>query len=241
MNTSFAETLRRLRTERGLSQQELAKQMYVTRSTVARWESGSRLPDAAMISRLSRFLNVDVNTLMSAVSEGDEQPNVIMVDDRKIILTGALPILKDVMPGAVITGFTRPSEAVEYARANRVALAFLDIEMGKTSGIDLCRTLLEINPRTNVIYLTAYISLALMIFNILPISPLDGSKVLYSFLPEKAYMTLMRYERYGMILLLVLVATHVLGSPLSTATGWVFDRLFFLAEGGFELYRKLAG
>ena len=156
MNTSFAETLRRLRTERGLSQQELAKQMYVTRSTVARWESGSRLPDAAMISRLSRFLNVDVNTLMSAVSEGDEQPNVIMVDDRKIILTGALPILKDVMPGAVITGFTRPSEAVEYARANRVALAFLDIEMGKTSGIDLCRTLLEINPRTNVIYLTAY-------------------------------------------------------------------------------------
>ena len=92
-----------------------------------------------------------------------------------------------------------------------------------------------------MIYLTAYISLALMIFNILPISPLDGSKVLYSFLPEKAYMTLMRYERYGMILLLVLVATHVLGSPLSTATGWVFDRLFFLAEGGFELYRTLAG
>lgn len=92
-----------------------------------------------------------------------------------------------------------------------------------------------------MIYLTAYISLALMIFNILPISPLDGSKVLYSFLPDREYMTLMRYERYGMILLLVLVATRVLGSPLSTATGWVFDKLFFLAEGGFTLYRKLAG
>ena len=44
-----------------------------------------------------------------------------------------------------------------------------------------------------------------------------------------------------LILLLVLVATRVLGSPLSTATGWVFDKLFFLAEGGFTLYRKLAG
>ena len=54
-------------------------------------------------------------------------------------------------------------------------------------------------------------------------------------------MTLMRYERYGMILLLVLVATKVLGSPLSTATGWVFDKLFFLAESGFDLYRKLSG
>ncbi len=92
-----------------------------------------------------------------------------------------------------------------------------------------------------MIYLTAYISLALMIFNILPISPLDGSKVVYSLLPDDAYMTLMRYERYGMILLLVLVATRVLGSPLSTATQWVFGKLFFLAEGGFSLYRKIAG
>ncbi len=92
-----------------------------------------------------------------------------------------------------------------------------------------------------MIYLTAYISLALMIFNILPISPLDGSKMLYSFLSDRAYMTLMRYERYGMILLLVLVATRVLGAPLSSATGWVFKKLFILAEWGFDLYGKLAG
>ena len=37
-----------------------------------------------------------------------------------------------------------------------MSLAFLDIELGKTSGIDLCRTLLDINPRTNVVFLTAY-------------------------------------------------------------------------------------
>ena len=156
MNTRFAETLRRLRTAKGLSQKELAKRMYVTRPTVARWESGSRMPDAAMISQLSKCLGVDVNTLLSAAAARDESPNVIMVDDRKIILTGGLPILKETMPNATVTGFTRPSEAVEYARANRVALAFLDIELGKVSGLELCRTLLEINPRTNVVYLTAY-------------------------------------------------------------------------------------
>lgn len=157
MNMLFAETLRRLRTERRLSQQELADKMYVTRSTVARWENGSRLPDAAMISRLSRCLGVDVNTLLNAAAESDEAPNVIMVDDRQIVLSGGLPILEEVLPGAAITGFTRPSEAVEYARSHRVALAFLDIELGKTSGLDLCRTLLEINPRTNVVFLTAYV------------------------------------------------------------------------------------
>ena len=156
MSLFFAETLKKLRTEKGLSQRELAEQVFVTRPTVNRWENGSRLPDAAMLSRLSRCLDVDVNILLSATMESDEAPNVIMVDDRKIILTGSLSVLDAVMPSATVTGFTRPSEAVEYARANRVALAFLDIELGKTSGLDLCRTLLEINPRTNVVYLTAY-------------------------------------------------------------------------------------
>ena len=161
MGLLFAETLRKLRTEKGLSQRELAERMYITRSTVARWENGSRLPDAAMLSRLSGCLDTDVNTLLSAAMESDESPNVIMVDDRKIILTGGLPVLEAVMPNATVTGFIRPSEAVEYARANRVALAFLDIEMGKMSGLELCRKLLEINPRTNVVYLTAYSDYAL--------------------------------------------------------------------------------
>ena len=156
MSMLFAETLKKLRTERGLSQKDLAERLYVTRSTVARWENGSRLPDAEMLSRLSRCLDTDVDTLLFAAMESDESPNVIIVDDRKIILAGGLPILESVLPNATITGFTRPSEAIEYARNHRVALAFLDIEMGKTSGLTLCQKLLEINPRTNVVYLTAY-------------------------------------------------------------------------------------
>ncbi len=157
MQILFAETLKKLRADKGLSQRELAEQIFVSRPTIARWENGSRLPDAAMIFRLAKCLGVDVNTLLSAALENDDAPNVIMVDDRKIFLAGALPILEEVMPNAIITGFTKPSEAIEYARANQIALAFLDIEMGKTSGFDLCRTLLKINPRTNVVYLTAYV------------------------------------------------------------------------------------
>jgi two-component SAPR family response regulator len=109
-----------------------------------------------MISRLSKCLGVDINTLLSSAGETDKAPNVIMVDDRKIILAGGMPVLESVMPHACIAGFTRPSEAIEYARANPVALAFLDIEMGRMSGLELCQKLLDINPRTNVVYLTAY-------------------------------------------------------------------------------------
>ena len=39
---------------------------------------------------------------------------------------------------------------------NRIDLAILDIELGQASGLDLCRALLEINPSTKVVYLTAY-------------------------------------------------------------------------------------
>ena len=156
MNAKFSETLRKLREEKGLSQKQIGKQMFVNHSTIARWENGTRLPDAAMISRLAKCLGVDTNTLFRLAAESEESPNVIMVEDSKVILTEGLTILGDVMPNATITGFIWPLEAIEYAKSNRIALAVLDIELGTASGLDLCRTLLEINPRTNVVFLTAY-------------------------------------------------------------------------------------
>lgn len=157
MEFSFADKLRRLRAEKGLSQLQLAERIYVTRSTVARWENGSRMPDAAMLARLSACLGVKASELLDAGEDPASHPNVIMVDDEKIILTGGLPVLEEVLPDATVTGFTKPSEAVEYARTNPVALAFLDVEMGSTSGLELCRTMQQINPQTNVIFLTAYL------------------------------------------------------------------------------------
>ena len=156
MNAIFSETLRKLREEKGLTQKQLGKQMFVNHSTIARWENGTRLPDAAMISRLAKCLGVDTNTLFLLAAESEDSPNVIMVEDSKVILTEGLTVLGDVMPNATITGFIWPLEAIEYAKANRIALAVLDIELGTASGLDLCRTLLEINPRTNVVFLTAY-------------------------------------------------------------------------------------
>lgn len=194
MGMLFAETLRKLRTERGLSQRELAGRVYVTRSTVARWEGGNRLPDAAMISRLALCLDVDVNTLLSVAAQSDETPNVIMVDDRKIILAGGLSVLEQAMPSATVIGFTKPSEALEYARANRVALAFLDIELGKTNGLELCRALLDINPRTNVVYLTAYSGYSLQAWDTgasgFMLKPITPQSVL-------AQLKKLRYPFYG--------------------------------------------
>ena len=156
MNILFAETLKKLRKEKGITQEQLGKQMFVNHSTIARWESGTRLPDAEMVFRIADVLGVDINTLMTAALQSDEAPNVIMVDDNKVLIADSIPVLEEVMPNATITGFIWPQEAIEFAKTNRVALAFLDIELGTASVLDLCGTLLEINPRTNVVFLTSY-------------------------------------------------------------------------------------
>ncbi len=85
---------------------------------------------------------------------------------------------------------------------------------------------------------TAYLSLALAVFNIIPIPPLDGSKVLFSVLSENAYYKLMHYERYGMIFLMVIVATGILRMPLASITGFLFDKLFVIAQLAFKLVSK---
>ena len=82
---------------------------------------------------------------------------------------------------------------------------------------------------------TAYLSLSLGVFNLLPVPPLDGSKVLFSLLSDKAYDKLMHYERYGMLLLFALLSSGILTDPLSTVTEWLFDRLFVLTEWSYGL------
>ena len=86
-----------------------------------------------------------------------------------------------------------------------------------------------------MIQITAVISLGYAVFNLIPISPLDGSKVLYAFMRDEAYYKLMRYEKYGSIVLFALVATGVLGRPLSTAVNWLYARLVPVAQAGCDL------
>jgi transcriptional regulator with XRE-family HTH domain len=158
MNSEFSKILKKKRYEMGISQETLAKKLFVTKAAVSNWEKGNRIPDTDMVIKIAKCLDIDISVLMS---DGNETPNVIIVDDEMIILKGGMPIIKSVIPSANIVGFTKPSEAVEYAKNNKVNLAFLDIEMGMTSGLDVCREILNCNPKTNVIYLTAYTDYAL--------------------------------------------------------------------------------
>ena len=60
------ETLYHLRTQKGLSQAELAEKVFVTRQAVSRWENGETTPNTETLKLLSQFFDVSINTLLGA-------------------------------------------------------------------------------------------------------------------------------------------------------------------------------
>lgn len=95
--------------------------------------------------------------------------------------------------------------------------------------------LMFIAPTNNVIYMVAsffsyaaQVNVTLAVFNLIPIPPLDGSKILTAVLPDKIYFSLMRYERYIMIGLFVLLFLGVLNGPISWLSGILLNIISFI-------------
>ena len=78
------------------------------------------------------------------------------------------------------------------------------------------------------LYTLAPLSVGLGLFNLLPVPPLDGAKVLGALLPDAAYFRIMRYERYGMLALVLLSFTGVGGGLVNRGILAVYGGLFNL-------------
>lgn len=105
---------------------------------------------------------------------------------------------------------------------------------------------LKINPTgTNVVldlfYTIARFSVVLGIFNIIPVPPLDGSKVLFAVASDELYNKLLRYERYGFIFLLVVIFINYQTGFLSTATDTVMSWLSNITQFSFNITNSIIG
>lgn len=80
-----------------------------------------------------------------------------------------------------------------------------------------------------IFYFTAQINISLAVFNLLPIPPLDGSRLLSVFLPNKAYYNLMRLERYIFFGIIALLWLGVLDLPLMFLSNKLMSLLTFIA------------
>lgn len=80
------------------------------------------------------------------------------------------------------------------------------------------------------LFYVAFINVSLAIFNLIPVPPFDGSRIVSAFLPDRIYYRLMQYERYIFIALIALLYTGVLDIPLEGAENAVMSVLEYLAS-----------
>ena len=153
----FANKLKKLRTDKGISQQQLADMLVVSRSAVSMWELGTRLPDVSMILRLADCLGVENRELLDIFQESEDETNIIIVEDVPLLLRGTIRMLQEELPDVSITGFNSGKEALQFAQNHSVSVAFLDIELDDhMDGLRLAGELTAINSQTNIIFLTSH-------------------------------------------------------------------------------------
>jgi len=82
--------------------------------------------------------------------------NIIAVDDERFALMDLEAAIREALPKSAVNCFNTPAAALEYAKDNRADVAFLDIEMGGMSGLELAKRLKDIYGKTNIVFVTGY-------------------------------------------------------------------------------------
>lgn len=151
---SFGQKIRARRIEKGITQQQLADLMFVSRRTIINWESGNSLPDISMLTRLAGHLDLGTIELLDEMAPPDNRPIVIVVESNEYILTSFTQLIIDTLQEADVYGFDCMSEALHFCAGHRVSVAFINVELMGESGMVLAKTIRSTAPKTNIILLS---------------------------------------------------------------------------------------
>lgn len=98
-----------------------------------------------------------------------------------------------------------------------------------------CYRGLVAHPDSNLLYAAvlffnyfSMLNIVYMVFNLIPIPPFDGSRILLLFLPTKWYFSVMKYERIIMMVVLIGFATGLFWSPVAGLSSWILDGIYRL-------------
>lgn len=114
---------------------------------------------------------------------------------------------KDPKKGMAITALAGPLSNIIMAFLGTLIYAILLVHIPEIASNSYVNAFFILFLQYNCVF---------AMFNFIPISPLDGSKILFAFLPNQTYYKLMQYERYGMIILIILLYTDIITPILST-------------------------
>lgn len=122
---------------------------------------------------------------------------------------------RNVRAGTIVTSLAGP--------VSNILLCFLSIYLYMVLQlVGISHTLpLWVGYVSYFLWYMVILNATLAVFNLIPVPPLDGSKILFSFLPEEKFFWILRYERYGFLVMAVLLYTGILDGPI----GWMRDGL----------------
>lgn len=128
------------------------------------------------------------------------------------------------------------------AMPNEINLCIKALFQGSFSTISASVPFIIMSIISFMLYLGVILNLSLALFNLIPIPPLDGSRIFYVFLPTNLYFGIMKYEQYiSMAMFLLLMFTDIVTYPLSIAIDWLANGLCTLTAMPLaELYGVLS-
>lgn len=153
---------------------------------------------------LSPFAHIDISGLVLIVLFGFGYAKAVPVNPRNF---------KDSKKGMAITAIAGP--------VSNLIMAFVFLAIGDTMGVFLKGSAAV--AISTFFVLAGVININLAVFNLLPIPPLDGSRILGLLVPDRYYYKIMRYERQIMLVIFVLLFLGVLTKPLQILSNFVYN------------------
>lgn len=182
----------------------------------------------------SAFLLLIVIMAIGVFTGGGNNGFVMSIMSVMICFTFATPVpvntngLKNPLKDMAIIAVAGPVTNIVVALVGMIVIKYFNIAVASFVNSEFVFFIWYF-----VIYFFSYIvqlNIGLAVFNLLPIPPLDGSKILYRFLPRNALIAFVKYERYITMALLLLLVFDVLDRPLNTIGDAVYSGLEFVVS-----------
>lgn len=154
---------------------------------------------------LNPFAHIDISGLVLIVLFGFGYAKAVPVNPRNF---------KDSKKGMAVTAIAGP--------VSNLIMAFVFLAIGDTMSVFLTKSAAAV-AISSFFVLAGIINVNLAVFNLLPIPPLDGSRILGLLIPDKYYYKIMRYERQIMLAIFVLLFLGFLTRPLQILSSFVYN------------------